>query len=168
MVNKLIPVLLVLAIACSKSSSNEAKPATSAKPAPAKAEGGDGTAMALEEGAKSGKPPTQDLPPIGDKLELQAAVAAEYQKRMHLLAANAKLECDQLATAVTKLQTDDRPSQQRIAAYASAHSDELAAITGSVAKDYAEHTKDAAPVIARCKDNKVFATAIAVPPWQVP
>src|SRR5262245_6510623 len=101
MLYKLVPVLFVVAVGCSKSS-NEAKPAPSAKPAPATKEEGGGTAMALEEGAKSGNPPTQDYPPIGDKLELQAAVAAEYQKRMHLLAEGAKLECDQLATDVTK------------------------------------------------------------------
>lgn len=177
---KFLPAILLLAVSCSKST-DETNPAPSTKavePAstapsappsvtpPAESPGGDGTEMALEEAAKRNNPAPEELPPIVDMLELQAAIGAEYQKRTYLLADGAALDCDQLATDLRALHKAELSSQQRIAAYASTHADELEAITATLETDYARHTENAAPVIERCKDNKAFASAMSVPSWR--
>jgi hypothetical protein len=131
-------------------------PAAAPKPAtakPAEESGGDGTAMALDEGR--GHPTS-----IVDDADYEAKLLGQYERANQLLVAGVNRSCDELAVDMRKLHDQERMLAAGLGEYAKAHAGVDATVGKKLQPKLDRFTKSAEPTFAHCKGNKAFLDAV--------
>jgi hypothetical protein len=126
--------------------------------------GGDGTAMALDEGKKHpispAGPPVPPLP-VTNEGDFEAKVLAYPEKVNKLLVAGLNRDCEQLAADLRKLHDDNRAINDGVVMYAQDHHDLAVAVTQKLQPKFVQFYKTERATRVHCKDNSAFLDAVS-------
>jgi hypothetical protein len=127
------------------------KPAEAAKPAADV--GGEGTAMALEEG--KGHPTS-----IVDDSDYEAKLLGQYERANKQLVEGVGRDCGELAADVRRQRYSERNLSLGLKDYAKAHAGIDDKVEKKLKPKLDEFMKTAAPTFTHCKGNKAFLSAV--------